>query len=69
MSSMQEAINRARCAEALDVWGEKAREYERLTRAKEVADIIRTYCPDGGSVSYDDLCERYRKLMEKVLTK
>lgn len=29
MSSTQEAINRARCAEALDIWGEKAREYER----------------------------------------
>ena len=40
MSSTQEAINRARCAEALDIWGEKAREYERLTRAKEVAEII-----------------------------
>ncbi len=65
MSSTQEAINRARCTEALDIWGEKAREYERLTRAKEVAEIIRAYCPDGGNVSYDELCNRYRRLMEK----
>ena len=65
MSSTQEAINRARCAETLDVWGDKAREYERLTRAKEVAEIIRAYCPDGGTVSYDELCNRYRRLMEK----
>lgn len=66
MSSTQEVINKARCADTFDIWSDKAREYERLTRAKEVADIIRTYCPDGCSVSYDDLCERYRKLMEKV---
>ena len=65
MSSTQEATNRARCAEALDIWGEKAREYERLTRAKEAAEIIRAYCPDGGNVSYDDLRNRYRRLMEK----
>ena len=65
MSTTQEAINRARCSEVLDIWGEKAREYERLTRAKEVAEIIRAYCPDGGNVSYDDLCNRYRRLMEK----
>lgn len=69
MSSMQESINKARCADTFDIWSEKAREYERLTRAKEVADIIRAYCQDGGNVSYDDLCERYRRLMEKVLTK
>jgi hypothetical protein len=67
MSSTQEAINKARCAETFDIWSEKAREYERLTRAKEVADIIRAYCPNGGTVSYDDLCDRYRKLMEKVI--
>ena len=66
MSSMQESINKVRCAEAFDIWSEKAREYERVTRAKEVADIIRKYCPDGGTVSYDDLCNRYRKLIEKV---
>ena len=65
MSSTQEVINKARCAEALDIWGDKAREYERLTRAKEIAEIIRAYCPDGGSVSYDELCNRYRRLMEK----
>lgn len=65
MSSTQEVINKARCADTFDIWSEKAREYERLTRAKEVADIIRKYCPDGGSVSYDELCNRYRKLMEK----
>ena len=65
MSTTQEAINRARCSEVLDIWGEKAREYERLTRAKEVAEIIRAYCPDGGNVSYDDLCNRYRRLMGK----
>lgn len=67
MSSIQEVINKARCAETFDIWSEKAREYERLTRAKEVADIIRKYCSDGGTVSYDDLCDRYRKLMEKVI--
>lgn len=66
MSSIQEVINKSRCADTFDIWSEKAREYERLTRAKEVADIIRKYCPSGGSVSYDDLCDRYRKLMEKV---
>lgn len=65
MSSTQEVINKTRCAEVLDIWGEKAREYERLTRAKEVAEIIRAYCPDGGNVSYDDLYNRYRRLMEK----
>ena len=65
MSSTQEAINRARCAEALDIWGEKAREYERLTRAKTVADILKVYCPNGESVSYDDLANLYRKLMEQ----
>ena len=67
MSSTQEAINKARCAETFDIWSEKAREYERLTRAKEVADIIRKYCPDGGTASYDELCNRYRKLIEKVI--
>ena len=46
MSSIQESINKARCSETFDIWSDKAREYERLTRAKEVADIIRTYCPD-----------------------
>lgn len=66
MSSTQEVINKSRCADTFDIWSEKAREYERLTRAKEVADIIRKYCPDGENVSYDDLCDRYRKLMEKV---
>lgn len=65
MSLTQEALNRVRCAEVLDIWGRKAREYERITRAKEVADIIRAYCPDRGTVSYDDLCNRYRKLIEK----
>lgn len=63
MSSTQEVINKARCAEALDIWGEKAREYERLTRAKMVADIMRAYCPNGESVSYEDLLNLYRKLM------
>lgn len=63
MSSMQEAINKARCVETLDIWGEKAREYERLTRAKTVADIIKAYCPNGESVSYEDLLNLYRKLM------
>lgn len=67
MSSTQEVINKARCAETFDIWSEKAREYERLTRAKEVSDIIRKYCPDGGTVSYDELCDRYRKLIEKVI--
>ena len=67
MSSTQEVINKARCADTFDIWSEKAREYERLTRAKEVAEIIRAYCPNGGTVSYDDLCERYRRLMEKVI--
>ena len=65
MSSTQEAINRARCAEVLDIWGEKAREYERLTRAKEVAEIIRAYCTDGGTVSNDELRNRYRRLMKQ----
>lgn len=65
MSSTQEVINKVRCSDTFDIWSEKAREYERLTRAKEVADIIRAYCPDGGTVSYDDLCERYRRLMER----
>lgn len=65
MSSTQEAINRARCSEVLDIWGEKAREYERITRAKEVAEIIRAYCPDGGTVSYDELRNRYRRLMKQ----
>ena len=63
MSSTQEAINRARCVETLDIWGEKAREYERLTRAKMVADIMKAYCPNGESVSYEDLLNLYRKLM------
>ena len=63
MSSTQEVINRARCAEVFDIWGEKAREYERLTRAKTVADIMKTYCPNGESVSYEDLLNLYRKLM------
>lgn len=63
MSAVQESINRARCAEALDVWGEKAREYERLTRAKTVADIMKAYCPNGESVSYETLLNLYRKLM------
>ena len=63
MSSTQEVINRVRCAEALDIWGEKAREYERLTRAKTVADIMKDYCPNGESVSYDDLLSLYRKFM------
>ena len=67
MSSTQEVINKARCADTFDMGREKAREYERLTRAKEVAEIIRAYCPNGGTVSYDDLCERYRRLMEKVI--
>ena len=65
MSSTQEAINRARCSEALDIWGEKAREYERLTRAKTVADIMKDYCPNGESVSYNDLTNLYRKLMRQ----
>ena len=63
MSSTQKVINRVRCAEVLDIWGEKAREYERLTRAKTVADIMKDYCPNGESVSYDDLLNLYRKLM------
>ena len=63
MSSTQEAINIARCAEVLDIWGEKAREYERLTRAKTVADIMKSYCPNGESVSYDTLLNLYHKLM------
>ena len=63
MSSTQEVINRVRCAETLDIWGKKAREYERLTRAKTVADIMKDYCPNGESVSYDDLLNLYRKLM------
>ena len=67
MSSIQESINKARCSETFDIWSDKAREYERLTREKEVADIIRTYCPDGGNVSYDDLCNRYIRLIEKVI--
>lgn len=65
MSSTQEVINKVRCSDTFDIWSEKAKEYERLTRAKEVADIIRAYCPDGGTVSYDDLCERYRRLMKQ----
>lgn len=65
MSSTQEAINRARCVETLDIWGEKAREYERLTRAKTVADIMKAYCPNGESVSYEDLLNLYRKLMRQ----
>lgn len=65
MSSIQEAVNRARCSETLDVWGDKAREYERLTRAKTVADIMNAYCPNGESVSYKDLESLYSKLMNK----
>ena len=63
MSSTQEVINKVRCAETLDIWGEKAREYERLTRAKTVADIMKDYCPNGESVSYEDLTNLYRKFM------
>lgn len=63
MSSTQEAINKARCADTFDIWSEKAREYERLTRAKEVTDIIRAYCPNGESVSYETLLNLYHKLM------
>ena len=65
MSSTQEAINRARCADVLDIWGEKAREYERLTRAKTVAHIMKDYCPNGESVSYETLLDLYIKLMRK----
>lgn len=65
MSAVQESINRARCAEALDIWGEKAREYERLTRAKTVANIMKDYCPNGESVSYETLLNLYRKLMRQ----
>lgn len=39
MSSTQEAINRARCTEALDIWGEKAITVESL------GDYIITGCP------------------------
>lgn len=63
MSSTQEVINKARCVETFDIWSEKAREYERLTRAKMVADIMKAYCPNGESVSYEDLLNLYRKLM------
>lgn len=62
MNSTQEVINRARCAEVLDIWGEKAMEYERLTRAKTVADIMNTYCPNGENVSYETLLNLYHKL-------
>ena len=65
MSSTQEVVNRARCAEVSDIWGEKAREYDRLARAKTVADIMKAYCPNGESVSYDTLLNLYRKLMEQ----
>lgn len=65
MSSTQEVINRVRCAETLDIWGEKAREHERLTRAKTVADIMKDYCPNGESVSYETLLNLYRKLMRQ----
>lgn len=65
MSAVQESINRARCAEALDAWGDKAREYERLTRAKTVADIIKAYCPNGESVSYETLLNLYLKLRKQ----
>ena len=65
MSSTQKVINRVRCAEVLDIWGEKAREYERLTRAKTVADIMKAYCPNGESVSYEALLNLYRKLMRQ----
>lgn len=65
MSSIQEAINRARCDDALDAWGDKAREYERLTRAKTVADIMKAYCPNGESVSYEDLANLYLKLRKQ----
>ena len=61
MSSTQKVINRARCADVLDEWGEKAREYERLTRAKTVANIMNDYCPNGESVSYETLLNLYRK--------
>ncbi len=62
MSSIQEAINRARCSETLNAWNEKVREYERLTRAKMVADIMKAYCPNGESVSYETLEKLYKKL-------
>lgn len=65
MSTAQELINRVRCSDTLDKWGEKAREYERLTRAKEVAEIIKAYCPNGEDVSYETLLERYRRLMDR----
>lgn len=61
MSSTQEVINKARYAETFDIWSEKAREYERLTRAKTVADIMKDYCPNGESVSYETLLNFYRK--------
>ena len=63
MSSIQEVVNRVRCSEVFDIWGEKAREYERLTRAKTVADIMKAYCPNGESVSYETLLNLYSKLM------
>ena len=65
MSSTQEAINKARCAETLDIWGEKAREYERITRAKTVADMMKDYCPNGESVSYETLLNLYHKLRKQ----
>ena len=61
MSSTQEVVNRVRCSEVFDIWSEKAREYERLTRAKEVANIMKDYCPNGESVSYETLLNLYRK--------
>ena len=63
MSLTQEAINRARCAEVLDIWGEKAREYERLTRAQTVADIMKAYRLNGESVSHETLLNLYHNLM------
>lgn len=65
MSSVQEAINRARFIEAKEHLKVELAEYEASMKAETVAWIMRCYCPNGESVSYEDLKELYKRLMER----
>lgn len=62
MSSVQEAINKARFIEAKEHLKVDLAEYEASMKAETVAWILRAYCPNGESVSYEDLRELYLRL-------
>ncbi len=65
MSSVQEAINRARFIEAKEHLKVELAEYEASMKAETVAWIMRCYCPNGEDVSYEDLKELYSRLMRQ----